>query len=226
MNIFDFYLFLIKQNKSYIRYGMDLCKYHEYKNILKNLKFKNNENILDIGCSDSYLPLYLVTHNKINFHLADIDEKVLKIQKQRFAYLKATICKEDISHLSFQDNYFDWIFAIQIFSLLPSDLDILGIKELYRIIKKNGKVFITIFHNKNYVSYENSSSDNYWGLKHRLYNLPSIKERFLDTTGFKIKNLIFWGDKKTSKFVNFWYAHIPKNFWVGHNQFFLKFLKE
>ncbi|MFH1612671.1 MAG: class I SAM-dependent methyltransferase [bacterium] len=231
MNILDFYKFIIKQKKAYLRYGMDFCKYHEYKNILKNIFLKNGDVLLDIGCSDSYFPWYLSSKNDIIIYLADLNEKVLieqkkNFQKMPFANSKIKILQEDITQLANKSNCFDLVFAIQIFSLLPSDMDIQAIKEIYRVLKKNGQAIISISYNVNYSDYENSSNDNYWNLKHRIYNLDAIKTRLIESTGFKIKKNIFFGDNTISKLSNFWYFKVPKKYFGWIQPIFSEFCEK
>lgn len=218
MNIFDFYWFQAKQDKNYLKYGMDFCKYHEYKHILKFIKIKKKDILLDIGCSDSFLSWYIASLKKTTIYLADINQQRLQVQKERIKNFsknitsRINIIQANITYLPFPNNYFDVIFAIQLFSLLPVNEDIKGIKEIFRVLKPNSYAILTLCFGNSYIPYEKSSSCNFWGLKQRIYNLSSIHSRLLIDSNFKNEKMIFFGDRKITNISNFWNKYIPKKY--------------
>jgi len=112
-----------------------------YRRALELANINNADTILDIGCKYAYLRS-LLSDNNINadYYGIDISEKVLK-QISGFdpKYFKVADASEEIP---FEDNRFDYIFALEIMEHVVSPIEM--IKEARRTLKENGYLIVSI----------------------------------------------------------------------------------
>lgn len=112
--------------------------------IIDALDVKGNEKILDCGCGDGFYVMVLRSlYPNIEITGIDYDEKILaKAQK----YLKqdrlTKLIKGAIYDLPFPDNYFDKIILSEVLEHL--DDEVLGMREIYRVLKPKGILAITV----------------------------------------------------------------------------------
>ncbi|MFA5142285.1 MAG: class I SAM-dependent methyltransferase [Candidatus Woesearchaeota archaeon] len=110
---------------------------HRLKAILKILKNKNGR-LLDIGCSDGR---YIVNFIKKGFICdgIDISDKAIALGKKRGLNLK----KIDITKkIKISDESYEIIVCAQVLEHLIDPF--FTLKEMYRILKKNGTIIITV----------------------------------------------------------------------------------
>jgi ubiquinone/menaquinone biosynthesis C-methylase UbiE len=105
---------------------------HEIKPFLQSL---HNQKILDFGCGDQRYKKYINNSNK--YYGMDVISKHGGDKKQIFEYEFDT--KNNI--INFESNFFDTIIFTEVLEHLQ-DFDLI-ISELYRVLKKKGKIFIT-----------------------------------------------------------------------------------
>jgi len=93
--------------------------------------------IIDIGAGEGKLNLELLNHIDVHFELCDIDRK-------KFASIPSkssiSINVTDVTELDFPGESFDVAFCIN--ALHHFDRPKLSIKEVTRVLKKNGKLLI------------------------------------------------------------------------------------
>jgi methionine biosynthesis protein MetW len=106
------------------------------KSILKKKRSKKVR-ILDLGCGDGKeISIYI--SKKCEVHGVDIGDNILKESKKRGLITK----KHDLSKkLPFKKEYFDIVFAGEVIEHLYDSS--MFIKEIERVLKKNGKAIIT-----------------------------------------------------------------------------------
>lgn len=122
------------------------------KDIVKfALKFSNLEgNILDYGCGPGHLISYLIKR-KIFCKAADYSPESLILVEDKFRndkFFKGAILVKDFP-LDIEDRSIDFIFFVETLEhLLPNQIPAL-LKEFNRILKKGGKLYITVPNNEN-----------------------------------------------------------------------------
>ncbi len=105
-----------------------------------------NANILDWGCGPAriirHLPLILSDKN-CNFFATDYNEKTIN-------WCKSNIKGIEFNHnllepgLWYSDNFFDFVYGISIFTHLSAKMHYEWMKELIRITKKGGVIYLTL----------------------------------------------------------------------------------
>jgi ubiquinone/menaquinone biosynthesis C-methylase UbiE len=101
-------------------------------------RVKKSGKILDVGCADGYLDTFLKKKGKV--FGADINKTELEIAKAvnpDVSYLTA-----DINKLPFKSNYFDTVVCLEVLEHIENDNR--AISELFRVLKKNGTLVISV----------------------------------------------------------------------------------
>ncbi len=114
---------------------------HLLKTILKELNIKRQDKVLDVGCgTGNFLKILKATRvEKITG--IDNSEFALEFCKQKVP--EARLLKLDIRKpLPFQNNEFDKIVVINVLYLLTKKERGEILKELYRVLKNNGKIAV------------------------------------------------------------------------------------
>lgn len=133
--------------------------------------------VLDLGCGTGEMEVYL---SKIipckNIYGVDISKKMIKITEEKMKKLgcDAHFFVSNSMPLPFEDNTFNIVFSSMVLHHFTDEEKIVVLKEIYRILKPNGK----------YVSAEFDSRRNpiVWLVS---YN-GILKEEHLIDAGFKI----------------------------------------
>ena len=139
--------------------------------------------ILDIGCSGSDFPIVLAAYS---FNVYGTDIRDYHIKNPTFTFIKG-----DIMSTSFPDNFFDIITAISTIEHLGlagryevkddiTSADEIAIKEIKRIIKKNGRFIMT-------VPYGRFTIFKPW---HKVYDDKNLKNLITDFSVLKEKYFI------------------------------------
>lgn len=112
-----------------------------YKWIIKLLRPKANSKILDVSCGEGILLRELEKFNKgIQTYGLDISDVAVNIAKKNAAQSK--ILLGDGQRIPFENNLFDYVTCL---GSLEHYLDPeLGLKELLRVSKKEGKLIIVL----------------------------------------------------------------------------------
>jgi len=93
--------------------------------------------VIDIGAGEGKLDLELLNHIDVHFEFCDIDrEKLASIPSKSSVSINVT----DVSELDFPDESFDVAFCIN--ALHHFEKPELSIREVIRVLKKNGKLLI------------------------------------------------------------------------------------
>lgn len=141
----------VKQDYEKISDEFDLSRKYNWKEFDDFIKYINNGNkLIDLGCGNGRFWGYLrnVGNNKgvkdIQYVGVDNNEKLIK--KACENYPEAKFIVGDMLDLPMKDNSIDSIVAIASLHHIPSnDLRKQAIKEMHRILKKNGVLIITVW---------------------------------------------------------------------------------
>jgi len=197
---------LVSVKKTYNSIAEDFSEtrkmhWHEFEDFLKYIK--NNDTIVDLGCGNGRLYHFLKDKRKIKYLGIDNSKKLLeeakKIGKKETAKLKASTSKLKTSTSKFIEGDLLKIPArsastcvlacIAAFHHLPSpELREKSLKEMHRILRKNGKLILTV-----------------WNLLEQKKYKKEVRKavlKWLTTLGKYEKRglLIPWGDEKIPRY--------------------------
>ena len=147
----------------------------------KLYKNKNNLNILDIGCGTGIIMQKLSKYGKV--YGIDVSDDALKFCKAR--NLK-NIKKASVMKIPFKNNSFDLVGCFDVLYHKGINDDLKAIKEIYRVLKKSGRLLVT-----------DSAMICLWS-KHDIatharqrYNKKELKEK-LEKAGFIIEKMSYY----------------------------------
>ncbi len=163
-----------------------------FLNILKKYNVKNNikTKVLDIGCGYGFF-VKLLNENNFDAYGLDISKQSTYFAKNNLN-LK-NIINNDFSEKIFEDNYFDFIIALNLLEHVPDPKYIL--KIINKKIKKDGKLIIRIpnmsfhynfkflikiIHNKKYSLIATNPPVHLYG-----YSLRNLK-KLIEDNNFKV----------------------------------------
>ncbi len=190
-----------KLNKILVNAG-DLSFRRRVMEVVEAFDVKGNEKVLDCGCGDGfYIMVLRELYPSLEITGIDYDEKILDKAKK---YIKqdgiTKLIKSEVYDLPFKDNYFDKIILSEVLEHLENENS--GLKEIYRVLKKNGRLIITV-PNHNYPFWwdplnrvrekfglghfnkDNELLAGLWSMHLRLY-YPDEVMRLIKKTGFKV----------------------------------------
>lgn len=154
------------------RIGSDIWANTRLK-IISNLIKPINKKILDLGCGSGYIGMEYVKNNNVVF--ADNNkEELAKISVGSKVLINAT----DI-HL--KKETFDIIFCTDVLEHIKNDKKVL--ENIYKILKKEGIVVITVPAYKKFYGHHDSLIGHY-----RRYDKEDII-KIIEPIGFKIKHI-------------------------------------
>lgn len=116
--------------------------------IVNLLKLKPDDRLLDLGCgTGSLLVVAKSKYPNVDMAGVDIDSKVLEIAQKKIqkSNLNIKLIKSSADKLPFTDNSFDVVVSTLVFHHLPTDVKKAALKEIYRILKKDGRFLLADF---------------------------------------------------------------------------------
>jgi ubiquinone/menaquinone biosynthesis C-methylase UbiE len=145
---------LVVKSKDFKRFN-DWSKKYD-KSILQFLVFRNSHDmfirnllqdnrpfrILDVGCGTGEFALKLKGNKKdANIYGVDISTDMIKVAKGKTKFNKDMDFRVgDVEDMPYDNNYFDYITCAHSFHHYPNKRK--AIREMYRVLKDNGKVMI------------------------------------------------------------------------------------
>jgi len=220
-SIFDLILFEKKKafysNKHFLKgliaailRGVGYRKNFEYPWVLNNLQIKEKDKILDIGCGNSPLSLFLASKG-VEITAVDIREDVIEKYiniAQSIGLKKAmmkgtlTIKALDARKLPYPDEYFDKIYAISSLEHFREKGDIECIKEMSRVLKPAGYIGITVPFSKRFFEKESTYYVPYY---EKRYDFAMLNERIIIPSALDVVK-IDYANEKIFKFHRFFYT--------------------
>lgn len=112
---------------------------------------KDESRVLDFGCGNGRL-MEVLENKNVDYVGVDVSQKLIDLakdnnrEKDGFKRVNFLKIENDFKYLPFQNESFDVIYSIAVFHHLPDSKKRLDIaKELYRLIKHNGYILITVW---------------------------------------------------------------------------------
>jgi SAM-dependent methyltransferase len=198
-------------------YGINYFRLLEYRLAFEFLEAKEGHVLLDAG-SGYFNPfsLFLAYQRKFTIHLIDklpLTAKLEAIKDKTLRRLdlvfeegskKLVFRCMDLMDLKYPDNHFDRICCISTLEHIgnqPDDAlgntnDIIAIKELARVLKKKGRLVITVpFTRDHHTEKEEIDKENKF---QRNYSCDSFIERIIRPSGLKFVKAVHFGERYTS----------------------------
>lgn len=159
--------------------------------------------VLDFGCGNGRLAKFL-ENKKINYFGVDVSQNLVNIAKKKYPEkIFSKINRQD--SLSFNDIFFNKIFAIAVFHHFPPEAAFFWVKELKRVLVRGGTIVITVW---------NLRQEEYFNSRKKIMAKPCI---FLlkITKGMFLKDIIiFIHWKNFQKFFLIAVLRLKKNLFI------------
>lgn len=173
----------------------NLRKYPSNKKIFDLANNWKPGKILDLGCGNGR-HLIPFSKNRFNCYGIDFSKNMINNAKESFKKnkLKTVFKQAELTKIPFKDNYFDYIICLASFHSLNKKEQSTSLKEIKRVIKPNGKLFIAVW-NKWQPRFIFKSKEQMipWKIKDKIYqryyylfNIFEFK-KLLKKHNFKIK---------------------------------------
>jgi len=172
--------------------------------IVKFFKKNGVKRVLDLGCGSGRHVVYLAKHG-FEVYGIDIAKSGIKIAKNwlKKEGLKANLKVGDIyKKLPYKDNFFDAIISIRVLYHGRIEWIRRCIKEMKRVLKPNGFIFVTI---RKHVAKKKIPKEKLYGIKliaPRTYIILGGPERGMPHYRFKKK--ILFKEFRDFKILDFW----------------------
>lgn len=151
----------------------------EYPFVFKNLRLDKGR-ILDVGCYYSILPIQLAS---LGFEVCAIDPQPYQLEHPNFTFIRG-----DIQKSNFKNNFFDAVTVVSTIEHIGLGFyldeegisgDKLAIREIGRILKKNGKLIMTVPYGKNFRITKSQRMYDNKSLKNLLFPEFELKKKMI-----------------------------------------------
>ena len=116
------------------------------KKVINLSDMHNNDHILDVGCgTGTFVVLAATLYPHIHVTGVDPDDSILRIARQKLKSKEynAQFIKVSAEKLPFKNASFDKVFSTLVFHHLPLAIKQQALKEIHRVLKKNGTFLLT-----------------------------------------------------------------------------------
>lgn len=164
------------------------------KRVLNLVSFENGEDLLDVGCGTGTLLIPAKMDNPDSKIVGvDPDQHVLDIARRKIekANIEVGLVKAYGEDLPLENSSFDVVVSTLVSHHLPTEIKKLTIKEIYRVLKKNGRFLLADFGKpdnalwKVILAFESIFEE----AKYMKDNLNGKIPIFLEEAGFKVKDI-------------------------------------
>lgn len=226
---------------------VSITRYFEFDYVFRNIDFNISKKILDVS-SPRLFGLYTKKYYPyINYTMINPNKRDLELTKEYFEIFEnenLNFFQHDAKKLPFNSNYYNIIICISVIEHIPDKIDLEVIKELWRVLKPNGKMVMTFPVSKIYK--EEYRQDNIYQLKQikknskgyffqRFYDLENVKKRILEPIEIReFKNFEIFGEKEANfykKYRKRWIENglketIKDPWYISNNFIFFKDLND
>ena len=175
----------LSSRASVFLYGRKLVL-DELSTILDNLP--KGSKVLDVGCGTAHLTHWI--HQK-GFDVCGIEPSYKMYNYAKLNFPEIEIKQAISSNIPYPDNYFDLIVAFEVLRYLDKDENLKSYKEFHRVLKTNGKFFVTqvnlfstdlyfIFHNLKSIFCKLTKKVHH----HCNFTTSGVQEKIIRNAGF------------------------------------------
>ncbi|MBN1882599.1 MAG: class I SAM-dependent methyltransferase [Deltaproteobacteria bacterium] len=136
---------------TFIQSGFRVCNHinDALKTVEKELTDFNT--ILDFGCGCGRVIRCLkIVHPSSDLYGTDIDSEAIEWLSDNYSKYGSFSVSPHMPPTEYQDNFFDFIYGISVFTHLPEDMQCAWLNELRRITKRKGYLILTTHGEKHY----------------------------------------------------------------------------
>ena len=159
----------------------------EYGRVFDILELNSLMKVLDCGGASSPLVFYCARKG-IDTTTVDLQESLVEntnyVSKKMGWKINALV--QDMTELSFEDNYFDTIFCISVLEHMNNNLKSKAMREFKRVLKPGGKVGITFDFGKSVNDSTSYDYDKHAQFHTSLKDINEIEEFLIKPSGLKI----------------------------------------
>ncbi len=191
-------------------YSYYMTRAIEYPLAFNSMDLSPEMNVLDFRSGDSIFPIYLAAQGMCTYCCDIVSSSLIGMKETISQSRYKSLLNEKLNHIFLdggrvpcKSNFFDRIFAISTLEHLKGDEDSKSIKELARVLKPGGKMFISVeFHKdfreiiipKNGHSRSNDKITHYeWENFIRYYDRKSVFKRIVDPSGLSLEKMFLFG---------------------------------
>ncbi|MBI3125291.1 MAG: class I SAM-dependent methyltransferase [Ignavibacteriales bacterium] len=106
------------------------------------IELPEKANVLDFGCGCGRIIRHFAAQNKYNLFGSDLNHELISWCDKNLTFGKFTT-NNLVPPLSYENNFFDLIYARSVFTHLGKELQLVWICELKRILKPGGLLYFT-----------------------------------------------------------------------------------
>ena len=136
-------------NKNFTKWGRNkfscLSDFTARKYLFSLIPSLKNKSIADLGCGEGFCSRYFLKKGAKKIYGIDISKKMIDLAKS-ISSPKIIFKQASIENTKIKSNFADLSFAVFVFNYLKKKQIIKACKELKRITKKNGEIYITVPH--------------------------------------------------------------------------------
>ncbi len=122
----------------------DLCLKRRAKLMIEALDPQANDRILDVGCGDGFYLFLLSRLGRFNLVGIDNNPDSIVAAKRLVSDKRVRFVTGDVTRSAFRNGSFNKIICSEVIEHLDSDVE--GLRVLHRLLKKGGKIYITVPH--------------------------------------------------------------------------------
>jgi ubiquinone/menaquinone biosynthesis C-methylase UbiE len=194
---------------------VSIVRYFEFPFCKQAINWKKVDKILDVSSPRLFFIYLLNQYPHLKIDAINPDKKDLEETKYIVKVLglsdRVSLKAENAIQLTYPDEYFDVIISISVIEHIPDNGDKLAIKELWRVLKPNGKLLITVPCMKNYeeewreedVYQLGNPKTNQKIFFQRFYDDNALQSRLFDSINVEPTIVQFFGEKEAGTFFEY-----------------------
>jgi len=169
-----------------------------YLAIKSIIELNENCNVLDFGCGCGRVIRYFQRFaENSKLYGTDIDNEAITWCQQNLSHIGQFIRNNNVPPLPFDDDFFDFVYSISIFTHLPEDMQFSWLEELRRVTKPGGYLILTthgeeLFHITSKKEVDQFKENGfYYAVGDGTEGLPDFYQTAFHTIGYVYAN---WGN--------------------------------